>query len=160
MASPPLRQPYIDVRKMRNMMNPAPGTGQRRLRDLVQIGALVLTPLVWPVGVAPLWSSSAWNRRDKLVGSLVTPGGLLLPWLMITTVRRSCPLNAEVSSCETSPTYYVLHPTTTLSTPGSPAFDHVFGGVVVLLLTVLPLLTAIHLAYRRSIRRVQAAASS
>jgi hypothetical protein len=52
-------------------------------------------------------------------------------------------------------TYFLLHPTTTLSTPGSPAFDHVFGAVVVLLLTVLPLLTALYLTYRRGVRRGQ-----
>jgi hypothetical protein len=30
----------------------------------------------WLVGVALLWSSSLWTRREKLVGTLVIPGGL------------------------------------------------------------------------------------
>jgi hypothetical protein len=44
---------------------------------LVEIGALALTPLIWPVGVILLWASNAWNVRDKLIGTLVPPGGLL-----------------------------------------------------------------------------------
>jgi hypothetical protein len=30
----------------------------------------------WFAGVALLWSSSVWTRRDKLIGTLVIPGGL------------------------------------------------------------------------------------
>ncbi len=32
----------------------------------------------WIVGVVLLWRSRAWTLRDKLIGSLVLPGGLLL----------------------------------------------------------------------------------
>ena len=42
---------------------------------IVEIGALVLTPLLWPIGVLLLWASPAWNTRDKLIGTLVPPGG-------------------------------------------------------------------------------------
>jgi hypothetical protein len=128
-------------------------TTARALRRVwTDIAALVLTPLVWPLGVALLWSSSAWSRSDKLAGSLVTPGGLFLPWLAINAVRRGCPADAGGGPCQATPTYSILHPTTTLSPPGSPAFDHVFGSLVVVLLIALPLLSALHLARRRRSR--------
>ena len=39
-------------------------------RGLLEIAAVFLVVLAWPVGVVLLWSSPAWNRRDKLIGSL------------------------------------------------------------------------------------------
>jgi HAAS len=48
-----------------------------------EIGALILLPLGfvfagigWLIGLFLLWSSDAWNSRDKLIGTLVIPGGL------------------------------------------------------------------------------------
>lgn len=36
----------------------------------------------WFVGLVLLWTSSVWTARDKLVGTLIVPGGLALPaWL-------------------------------------------------------------------------------
>jgi hypothetical protein len=52
----------------------------------VEIGALVLllvggflAGIGWLVGVVLLWVSEAWTTRDKLIGTLVVPGGLALP---------------------------------------------------------------------------------
>lgn len=39
------------------------------------IGAVVFTALVWPVGVALLWYSRYWTRGEKLIGTLLVPGG-------------------------------------------------------------------------------------
>lgn len=41
------------------------------------IAAAVLTPVFWPVGVILLWISPAWSVRDKLIGTLVPPGGYI-----------------------------------------------------------------------------------
>src|SRR5579864_2038646 len=41
----------------------------------VEILALILTPIIWPAGVVLLWASSAWTTRQKLLGTLVPPGG-------------------------------------------------------------------------------------
>jgi hypothetical protein len=46
---------------------------------LLPIGGIVLPVVGWLVGVALLWISDAWKTRDKLIGTLVVPGGLLLP---------------------------------------------------------------------------------
>jgi uncharacterized membrane protein len=40
------------------------------------IGGLVIPVVGWFVGVVLLWSSRIWTLRDKLIGTLVLPGGL------------------------------------------------------------------------------------
>ena len=37
--------------------------------------AIVLGIIAWPVGIALLWASPAWTRREKVVGTVVPPGG-------------------------------------------------------------------------------------
>jgi uncharacterized membrane protein len=54
----------------------SPAPVHRRSRGL-DVAALILLVLVWPVGVVLLWMSDAWTTRDKLIGTLVPPGGYL-----------------------------------------------------------------------------------
>jgi uncharacterized membrane protein len=42
---------------------------------ILEIAALVLLPFLWPVGVVLLWISPAWKIRDKVVGTVLPPGG-------------------------------------------------------------------------------------
>jgi hypothetical protein len=49
---------------------------------LLLLGGFVLL-LGWIAGVVLLWTSSAWTTRDKLIGTFVLPGGLLLPFLIL-----------------------------------------------------------------------------
>jgi len=37
----------------------------------------------WIVGVILLWISDVWNTRDKLIGTFVLPGGLVLPLTLL-----------------------------------------------------------------------------
>ena len=50
------------------------------MREVITIGLLlvgqVLGGIGWVVGVGLLWWSSVWRLRDKLLGTLVVPGGL------------------------------------------------------------------------------------
>ena len=46
---------------------------------LLPIGGVVVPFLGWVVGVALLWVSDAWSTREKLIGTFVVPGGLLVP---------------------------------------------------------------------------------
>jgi len=59
-----------------------------------EVLALAGLLLVWPVGVVLLWRSRVWSTRDKLIGTLVPPGGLPLAVafvvLLIRSVRWSC----------------------------------------------------------------------
>lgn len=46
--------------------------------------ALWLLGIGWIVGVGFLWTSERWGFRDKLIGTLVLPGGLLPLMLLVT----------------------------------------------------------------------------
>jgi hypothetical protein len=46
------------------------------------VGGGILLGVGWIVGVVLLWTSTVWNRRDKLAGTLLLPGGLL-PFLFL-----------------------------------------------------------------------------
>ena len=41
----------------------------------IEILALVLTPIIWPVGVILYWVSPRWRTRDKVIATLLPPGG-------------------------------------------------------------------------------------
>lgn len=45
-------------------------------------GSIVLPFVGWVVGVILLWASSIWTLRDKIIGTLVIPGGLLPAYLL------------------------------------------------------------------------------
>lgn len=42
---------------------------------ILEIVALVVLPFLWPVGVILLWISPAWKTRDKIIGTVLPPGG-------------------------------------------------------------------------------------
>jgi hypothetical protein len=63
---------------------PSTARGGVASRDLLAVVGLVVGSLVvpvagWLVGVALLWRSRTWTVGEKLLGTLVWPGGLLLP---------------------------------------------------------------------------------
>lgn len=45
---------------------------------LLLVGGVVVPVIGWLVGFVMLWASRAWSVRDKLIGTLVVPGGLSL----------------------------------------------------------------------------------
>jgi hypothetical protein len=113
----------------------------------------------WCVGFALLWSSKIWTRRDKLIGTLVIPGGLAL-----TFVAATMPLSSYGRSTSSG---VVVDCTNRLS---GKKCKEVAGGVVshwghsnawgvalLIALLVLPLLTAAYLTWRAS--RLSATAS-
>ena len=115
---------------------------------MLAILTLILTPLVWPVGVVLLWLSPHWPRRDKLIGTLVLPGGLYLAWVLGTGVRTDChsptgaPIGAGEPGCPTPLGYQVTHPTPWWG------FNHVFGPLLLMLLIALPIVATVYLATR------------
>jgi hypothetical protein len=56
---------------------------------LLPIGGLVVPVIGWLVGVVLLWQSDAWTRREKVIGTLVVPGGLLAPFALLTLLMGS-----------------------------------------------------------------------
>jgi len=111
----------------------------------VEILAMVLTPFIWPAGVILLWISPAWKTRDKLIGTLVPPGGYLflvfvLPILMFQ----------GMSVCSGGSTDGGPYTQTCTGMMALPMWEQIVIQVALigslLLLVVLPVLTAIYLA--------------
>lgn len=86
----------VDIRNMleelgdpEEIVESARPTQERRL-GLIEVGAVVLLlagafliPVVgWVIGVALLWSSTAWRLTQKWLGTLVVPGGLAAPLVL------------------------------------------------------------------------------
>ena len=117
----------------------APGTAPPRsdlfVPWLVLLGGFVFG-VGWLVGIILLWSSATWRLRDKLLATLVVPGGLLFPVLLLG-------MGGAATACTGS------------GGPGLPTVTHCTThgfvlplplGIAVLLVTVLgPFLVAVHL---------------
>jgi Protein of unknown function (DUF1700) len=100
---------------------------------MLLVGGLILPVIGWFIGVVLLWSSSAWTTGEKLIGTLLVPGGLVLPLglLVVGTSAGGCssPVGGPL---ECSPSN------------GTPFLG--VGLAIVLFLT--PLLTTAFLAHR------------
>ena len=121
---------------------PAPAS-RPKSRGL-EIAAIVLLLLFWPVGVVLLWMSDAWTTRDKLIGTLAPPGGYLGILILgpvvalgtVTTVCRTMTDEAEhvvSSSCPSA---------------GAQTGIDLGVGLVLIIYLVAPILSAAYLAVR------------
>lgn len=102
---------------------------------LLLIGGIVLPVLGWVIGVVLLWASAQWTMRDKLIGTLVVPGGLAVAaWTLFFASGTS--VCTSDGTCQTSGM--------------SPAF----GATLALIGTIGPIASAIYL--RRQARKAAA----
>lgn len=106
---------------------------------LLLIGGFTI--IGWFVGVVLLWISDAWNTRDKLIGTLVVPGGLAGA-LGVGLAVQFAPstVSCDVTGAGADPVGSCVSHTST------------FGGAVALILGALvvlaPIVTAIYLSRR------------
>jgi len=63
----------------------APARSDPLVPWLVLLGGLFFG-IGWLVGIVLLWSSATWRVRDKLLATLIIPGGLFLPALLISII--------------------------------------------------------------------------
>jgi hypothetical protein len=94
----------------------------------MEIAAIVLVPLIWPVGVVLLWISPAWKVRDKLIGTLLPPGGFL-----------GLPLILELARVAFGGIVIVT---------GSSPWEALVGVLILAAIFLLPLITAAYLAFQ------------
>ncbi len=108
----------------------------------------------WFVGVGLLWSSATWRLRDKLLGTLVWPGGLfalfVLPGLAFSVAARSSPAVQAVPAAPRSahgaqqlvpvPPHALAHSTTVSVAPALS-----LGLVIIVVALIAQLLVVIHL---------------
>jgi hypothetical protein len=83
-------------------------TSQRRgLQENLAIALLLFGGVFlvagWFVGVVLLWTSNLWTTRDKVIGSLLLPGGLL-PVLVLVAFPTSGSSTQSCSSSSNGPT--------------------------------------------------------
>jgi hypothetical protein len=119
------------------------GPAQRRgTREWVAVFLLlfgfIAVGVGWVVGVILLWSSRAWTTRDKLIGTLVLPGGLGLTVLLLL-LALGRPRKTICTRYGTS----VAHCTHALSSGPSTLVS-----AALVLLALTPLATAVYLAHR------------
>lgn len=122
----------------------------------LEIAALVLLLLLWPVGVVLLWISPAWKVRDKVIGTLLPPGGY--PAIFIVGLLAAATVSSRQTSggptCTSSETVgnIIQNVCTNPSVPAGPTGLEVIANVawviLVIVLWLLPLITVGYLALR------------
>ena len=122
---------------------------------LREIAAVVLLPLFWPIGVILLWVSPAWNVRDKVIGTLLPPGGYWGVLLFGATFATA----HTTGGCVTVIGATVQAIQNGCHTPAGPSpLETALSIIASVLIYTLPLITAGYLAVRlRWGHRIQAA---
>jgi hypothetical protein len=102
---------------------------------LLLIGGIVIPVIGWLVGVVLLWTSEVWTARERLVGTLVVPGGLALPFFLAMTVTSTelcSSINGGPETC----------------TGGPSTLHQVLAITLMAALVIGPLFTTVYLARR------------
>jgi hypothetical protein len=126
---------------------PPPGRRGRPGGGWVEWGALVLLPLGgiivpfigWSAGVALLWTSRMWSTRDKVLGTLVLPGGAM-PAVFVAAV-----IAGDAQTCsETTVGGRVVE----RCTGGASTGETILWLAILAALAIAPLLMGAHLKRR------------
>jgi uncharacterized membrane protein len=105
---------------------------------LLLIGGVVLPVVGWVIGVVLLWISETWTTTEKVIGTLIAPGGLALPLFLLV-------VTASAETCSGGPTEGEL-----ICTGGPSQAAQVLGTILVIVLFIAPLATTAFLARRRT----------
>jgi hypothetical protein len=105
----------------------------------LEVAAVILLPIFWPIGFILLWVSPAWNWRDKLIGTLLPPGGYLGVgvFALMFAHGESCSVLTDAAGKVTSNTC-----------PAPSPWQGVAAALLTFIIYVLPLVTAAYLAIR------------
>jgi hypothetical protein len=132
-----------------------PGLVSPDRRSWREWAAVILLPLGgfafgvgWLVGLVLLWSSRLWTTRDKLVGTLIVPGGIATTLLIVvlTGTKRRCTSFAIVNPS----TGAVIGRSSLHCTPnaGASAATSALHIALVVLFVLGPVVSAVYLARR------------
>ena len=123
------------------------------------IGGVVIPFVGWVVGVILLWASPRWRGSEKLLGTLVWPGGLLAPVLLLLGAGTAAVIPSAATSCSGGYTetgvsltgrHFVRHVAgSCTATGGPPAWLAISLAVILLIVAIAgPIFTAIRLLRR------------
>jgi hypothetical protein len=84
-----------------SMARQGPTGWDKAVIAVLLVGGIIVPVLGWLIGVVMLWVSSAWRVKDKVIGTLLVPGGLLLP-LVLLFVGAEAPFSSQ--TCTQDPT--------------------------------------------------------
>lgn len=110
---------------------------------LLLVGGLLLPFVGWLIGIVLLWASHAWTLRDKLIGTLVLPGGLMLPVFLLTAAWSATAIDCDRGVTTTEHTEYFV-----VCGSDTPLTGSVWLLLLVGVLFVAPLLATVHLIRR------------
>src|SRR5439155_820822 len=106
----------------------------------------------WLAGVVLLWSSSLWTRRDKLIGTLVIPGGLAAGLLGVSLTMagavggRACGSSGPVYLIGKNGSRHIIHPAGPTTCTGGMSTLGTIGVLVALaVLLIAPIASSIYL---------------
>jgi hypothetical protein len=129
---------------------------QETLAIILLLGGGFVAGVGWFVGVVLLWLSPVWTLRDKLIGTLVVPGGLALPVTLLafagTGSGSSGVCQAVVVPRNAIPAGSLGHCT---RSGGTSSYHVALWIALFVLLVVAPIATSVYLG-RRSRRPVEA----
>lgn len=120
---------------------------------LILIGGIVIPLLGWLVGVLLLWTSQAWTVRDKLIGTLLPPGGYAFA-LLFFGFSFGTSSSGGGSGCVTQISPKTLQPigpshcATSPTNGGHSIVETILGILVIGVILLLPLATSVYLATR------------
>lgn len=137
-----LGEPGFVVADARERLGIRPSTPYRP--GLMEIAAIILLPFAWPIGVILLWVSPAWNRRDKIIGTLGPPGG----YISVLGVGLAASGTGGNSICASRSTAVATSIEVTCNAPGPSLWFQGAMVVIALIIFALPLMTAAYLAFR------------
>lgn len=122
---------------------PAPQQPRLRAQDVIAIFLLLgggfIFLIGWFIGAGLLWISDRWTTRDKLVGTLLLPGGLTGVFVVGGMVATT---TTTVETCSSGGVC-----TTVGGDSGSPWLGITLG----ILLLVTPIVSAVYLAVRAKV---------
>jgi hypothetical protein len=128
---------------------PTAPTERRGTREWIAIFLLlfgfIAAGVGWVVGVVLLWRSRAWTTRDKLIGTLVLPGGLFST-VVLLLLALGRPHKEICTHHGTTGIHYgpgVVHCTSVPSSGPST-----IASIALILLALTPIATAFYLARR------------
>jgi len=124
----------------------SPLSGRLGLREigaiiLLPIGGVLLPFVGWLLGVALLWASPSWTLRDKLIGALVLPGGVLGA---LVFVLKSSTTSTSVRMCH----LVANAPAACTTTGGSTSTTNVPALIAFVLMLLLPFVSVGYLGSR------------